>query len=163
MSTPPSAPLATRPAAPSWVAPAFAGFALFLVPWIGYLAVTLPRAARAYERLPWVGFDIGLMAGLAATAILAWRGSVRVALAATVTATLLIVDAWFDVTTSIRTADVTSALAMSVVELSLAAVCVWIAHHADRVLRTNIRHLLRRSRHSAGAGTAAPRANVAGS
>jgi hypothetical protein len=163
MSTPSSTPLIARPAAPSWVAPAFAGFALFLVPWIGYLAVTLPHAARAYERLPWVGFDIGLMTGLAATAILAWRGSVRVAFAATVTATLLVTDAWFDVTTSIRTSDVISALAMSVVELSLAAVCIWIAYHADRVLRTNIRHLLRRNRRSARAATAAASENVAGS
>lgn len=137
---------ATRRPVPSWVAPGFAVLAIVMVPWIGYLAVTLPHAARAYERGPWVGFDVGLMVGLAATAVLAWRGSIRVAFAATVTATLLVVDAWFDVTTSIRTSDVTWALAMSVVELGLAGVCGWIAWHADRVTRSNIRRIVRMAR-----------------
>jgi hypothetical protein len=129
---------------PAWVAPAFAGLAGALVPWIGYLALSLPVTARAYDRLPWVGFDIGLMAILALTAIWAWRGSVRVAFAATASATMLIVDAWFDVTTSIRSVDVVQALATAVVEVSLAGVCLWIAHHAEFVARTAVRQLLRR-------------------
>jgi hypothetical protein len=138
-----------RQPAPAWVAPAFAAFAIVMVPWIAYLAVTLPRATRTYERGPWVGYDIALMLVLAVTAILAWRGSSRVAFATAVTATLLVVDAWFDVTTSIGHAAFTSALAMSVVEIGLAAVCVWIAYHADRVVRTSIRDLLRRTRRRA--------------
>jgi hypothetical protein len=135
-----------KPTAPPWVAPAFGAFAIVLVPWIGYLAATLPAAALSYERLPWVGFDIGLMLGLATTSILAWRGSPRVVFAATVTATMLVIDAWFDVTTSVRSLDVVEALATSAIELTLAAVCVWIAHHAELVLRTNVRRLLRRTR-----------------
>jgi hypothetical protein len=137
---------APRPTTPAWVAPAFGAFAIVLVPWIGYLAATLPAAARTYERLPWVGFDIGLMLALAATSVLAWRGSPRVAFAATVTATMLVIDAWFDVTTSVRSLDIAEALAMSAVELTLAAVCVWLAHHAELVLATNVRRLLRRMR-----------------
>jgi hypothetical protein len=120
--------------------------AILLVPWIGYLAATLPRAARAYERVPWVGFDIGLMILLALTANLAWRGSIRVAFTATATATMLVIDAWFDITTSIRNLDILEALAMSIVELALAAVCVWIAHHAEFVTRSRIRRLMRASR-----------------
>jgi hypothetical protein len=137
---------------PTWVAPCFAVLAILLVPWIGYLAATLPRAARAYERVPWVGLDIGLMILLALTAILAWRGSIRVAFTATATATMLVIDAWFDITTSIRNLDRLEALAMSVVELALAAVCVLLAHHAELVTRTRIRRLMRGSR-AARSGT----------
>jgi hypothetical protein len=146
MSLPRRDDLRTRRPVPTWVAPTFAAFALLLVPWIGFLAVTLPHAARAYQRLPWVGFDVGLMLALAATAVLAWRGSARVALAATVTATMLIVDAWFDVTTSTSSRDIIEAAAESIIEVGVAAVCAWIAYHAEYVTRTNIRHLLRQGR-----------------
>jgi hypothetical protein len=128
---------------PRWVAPAFALIAILLVPWIGYLAVTLPYTTRVHDRTAWVGFDILLMIMLAVTALLAWRGAARVALAATATATMLVVDAWFDVFTSRTEADIVQALLFSIVELSLAAVCVWIALHAASVVRTQIRALLR--------------------
>ncbi len=134
--------IVSRGAVPWWVAPTFAVCAVLLVPWIGYLATTLPNTARLYDRTPWVGFDIGLMIMLALTAFLAWRGSPRVSFAATSTATMLIVDAWFDITTSRRHVDLVQALVTSIVELSLAAVCVWIAYHAASVTRTNIRELL---------------------
>jgi hypothetical protein len=134
--------IVARGAVPWWVAPAFAICAVILVPWIGYLAATLPNTARVHDRTPWVGFDIGLMVMLALTALLAWRGSPRVSFAATSTATMLIVDAWFDITTSRRHVDLVQALATSVIELSLAAVCLWIAYHAASVARTNVRELL---------------------
>jgi hypothetical protein len=136
----------TRPSAPRWVAPTFALIAVLLVPWIGFLAVTLPPVQQAYARVPWVGFDIGLMVMLGLTAVLAWRGTPRVAGAATATATLLVVDAWFDVTTSLRHLDRLQAAVMAIFELALAVVCVWLARHAESVLRTSIRDLLRRSR-----------------
>jgi hypothetical protein len=129
---------------PRWVAPAFALLAISLVPWIGYLAVSLPYTTRVHDRTAWVGFDIMLMIMLALTAFLAWRGIARVALAATATATMLVVDAWFDVFTSARAADLVHALLLSVVELSLAAVCLWIALHAASVVRTRMRDLVRR-------------------
>lgn len=132
----------SRGAVPWWAAPAFAICAVLLVPWIGFLAVTLPTSARVFDRTPWVGFDIGLMIMLGLTAFLAWRGSPRVSFAATSTATMLIVDAWFDITTSQTQSDVIRALATAVVELSLAGVCFWLAHHAASVARTNVRDLL---------------------
>jgi hypothetical protein len=135
---------------PGWVAPAFAVFAILLVPWIGYLAVTLPYTTRVHDRTAWVGFDILLMLMLAVTAFLAWRGVARVALAATATATMLVVDAWFDVFTARGGADLVQALVLSVVELSLAGVCMWIALHAASVVRTQIRALVRRDIHSRG-------------
>ena len=132
-----------RPA-PGWVAPVFVFLALLLIPWIGYLAATLPHSARVDDWTAWVGFDILLMIMLALTAFLAWRGAVRVALAATATATLLVVDAWFDVFTSGGGRELVQALLLSIVELSLAGVCVWIALHAATVVQTRVRDILRR-------------------
>jgi hypothetical protein len=132
-----------RPSVPRWAAPTFAVLAIVLVPWIGVLAVTLPPVQQSYARVPWVGFDIALMMMLATTAVLAWRGTPRVAGAAIATATLLVVDAWFDVTTSLPSVDRIEAAAMAVVELALAGVCLWLARHAELVLRTNIGDLLR--------------------
>ncbi len=131
-------------ASPGWVAPVFAAGAVLLVPWVGYLAVILPVTARVNSRLPWVGFDLGLMCALAATALLAWRGSPRIVASAICTATMLVVDAWFDVTSAVRGTDLAQALVLSVLELSVAAACVWIAHHADLVMRNNIRSMIRR-------------------
>jgi uncharacterized membrane protein YbhN (UPF0104 family) len=129
---PPSAPL--RPV-PGWVAPSFAALALALVPWIGYLATSLPYTSRVHDRTAWVGFDIGLMGMLALTAALAWRGRPKVAFAATATATMLVTDAWFDILTSRRGAELTQALVLSVVEIGLAGVCLWVAFHAAAVVR----------------------------
>lgn len=82
---------------PFWIAPVFGLLAAVTVPWTAYLAVVLPGHADAPNyRSAWVGFDIGLVLALSATAYLAWRGRRQVALAATATATLLVVDAWFD-------------------------------------------------------------------
>jgi len=128
---------------PQWVAPAFALFAVLLLPWIGYLAATLPYTARVHDRTAWVGFDIALMIMLALTAFLAWRGIAKVLLAATATATMLVVDAWFDVMTSRRGRELDQALLLAVVELTLAGVCLWIALHAASVVRTHIRELIR--------------------
>ena len=72
-----------------------------LIPWIVLLALTLPRHYVAgHWRLTWVGFDIILLAALAATAWFAWRRRQAVVITAFITATLLTCDAWFDVTTA---------------------------------------------------------------
>jgi hypothetical protein len=132
-------------AVPRWVAPAFALSAAAIVPWIVYLALSLPHTIRVHDRTAWVGFDIGLVGMLALTAFLAWRGQPRVALAATATATMLVVDAWFDVWTSQRGADRDLALVMTFVEVGLAAVCTWLALHAATVVRRRIAALARGS------------------
>jgi hypothetical protein len=126
---------------PGWVAPGFAIAAIATVPWIAYLALTLPQTVRLYDRTAWIGFDVGLVIMLSLTAFLAWRGQLRVALAAIATATMLVVDAWFDVLTSKHGADLVTALVLAVVELSIAAVCVWIALHAASVVRARIADL----------------------
>ncbi|MFD2766039.1 hypothetical protein [Micromonospora eburnea] len=121
---------------PRWVAPTFVALALLTLPWAGYLALTLPRhAVSAHYRAAWVGFDLGLAALLSLTAWCAYRGNRQVVLAATGTATMLVVDAWFDVTTAATGPDlVVSVLLAALVELPLAGVCLWIARHADRMV-----------------------------
>jgi hypothetical protein len=135
-----------RPA-PRWVAPLFAVLGLATVPWTAYLAMSLPAQARTHHyRLAWVGFDLLLIAFLLATAYAAGRGRPMVGLLAACTATLLVVDAWFDVTTS-RGSDIPSAVVSAVfVELPLAVVCGWIALHAEQVVEQRLRYLPRRSR-----------------
>jgi len=133
---------------PWWVGPAFAILALGTVPWVIFLAVTLPRHATfAHYRGVWVGFDAALVAVLALTGFLAWRGRPRVALASTAAATMLLVDAWFDVMTTPRGHGWFMSLALAVlVELPLAAICMWIALHAAVVIENRVVLLSRRAR-----------------
>ena len=132
---------------PSWVGPAFAILALGTVPWVIFLAVTLPRHATfAHYRGVWVGFDTALVIVLALTGFLAWRGRPQVALASTAAATMLLVDAWFDVMTTPRGHGWLMSLALAVlVELPLAAICLWIALHASIVIEHRVIRLARRA------------------
>jgi hypothetical protein len=77
------------------------GGSLALIPWIMYLAVTLPnRYMVANWSVTWVGFDALLVTLMAATAYLGSRRRVLVVLTGFATAVLLICDAWFDVNTA---------------------------------------------------------------
>jgi hypothetical protein len=131
---------------PRWVAPVFAVLGAATVPWTAYLAMSLPAQSNAeHYRVAWVGFDVLLIVVLLVTAYLAWRGSPQVGLLAAAAATMLCVDAWFDVTTS-RHSDVPAAVLSAVLlELPLAAVCGWIALHVDQVVERRLRHLARRA------------------
>jgi hypothetical protein len=132
--------------APRWVAPVFAVLGAAAIPWTAYLAVSLPEQARAHNyRVAWVGFDTLLIAVLLITAYLAWRGRRLVGLLAASTATMLVVDAWFDVTTSRRAEAATAILSAVLVELPLALVCGWIALHVDQVVERRLRQLARRA------------------
>jgi hypothetical protein len=72
---------------------------VFLVAWIGVLAVTLPSHYRAGGwRGAWVGFDVVELFGFASVAWTAWRGKQLLVVALIVTSTLLCCDAWFDLT-----------------------------------------------------------------
>lgn len=130
---------------PWWVGPAFAVLAVGTVPWVVFLAVTLPRHATFHHyRGVWVGFDLGLIGVLATTAVLAWRGRPQVTMAATATATMLFVDAWFDVLTTPRSELLVSVVLAAVVELPLAMICLWIALHASQVIEGRVMMLARR-------------------
>src|SRR4051794_40568874 len=140
---------------PRWVAPVFALLGAATVPWTTYLAMTLPAQQSAqHYRVAWVGFDVMLIVVLLLTARFAWRGSSHVGLLAAAAATMLVADAWFDVTTS-RPADVPMAVVSAVVlELPLAVVCAWIALHVDQVVERRLRHLARRAARLRAAGDA---------
>jgi hypothetical protein len=91
---------------PRWVPPLFAVLGAATVPWTVYLSLTLPQHARTHHyRLAWVGFDVLLALVLLATAHAAWRGRRLVGPLAASIATMLVVDAWFDVTMSGRSGE----------------------------------------------------------
>jgi len=106
-----------------------AGSAAGLIPWTGFLFVTLPPddMARNWSTM-WIGFDLLMAAAFAATARLYLRHDPRVGIMAAVVATLLIVDAWFDTSTAASGADcVESWLSAIFVEFPIAFFCTRLA------------------------------------
>jgi hypothetical protein len=108
-----------------------------LAPWILYLAVSLPQSHTVQHwRIVWTGFDVALATSLVATALAAlghrwWLSDVAAA-----TATLLLVDVWFDILTAANVREVVAAaLEASLAELPVATLCVWLALDARRLLR----------------------------
>jgi hypothetical protein len=119
-----------------WVAPFFAAAAIALVPWIVVLATRLPAThAAPHWNVTWAGFDVVLTLLLIAVAAAAWRRSPWLEGAATAAAALLLVDAWFDVTTSSPGVELAASLAEALlVELPIAILCLLLARDAERVL-----------------------------
>jgi hypothetical protein len=123
-----------------WAGPLFALFSVILLPWIGWVAVSLPaRQLSSNYDAAWAGFDVILFFGLAATAACALRRSRYLSSAATATATLLIVDAWFDVVTSPAHQRLESVLLCVLVELPLAGLCAWLSYHTHQLAARRIR------------------------
>jgi len=118
------------------VPPFFALAALVLIPWTVLLVNQLPSEHRAIHwDVAWGGFDIGLSLTLLAVAVAAWRRSPWFEGAATAAATLLVVDAWFDVlTASAGTDRLVAIVEAAVVELPLAVVCLFLAGKVERRL-----------------------------
>lgn len=123
--------------APRWVVPLFGLSALLLVPWVVLLVYLLPSAHRAaHWDIAWSGFDVALAMLLTAVAVAAWRRSLWLEGAATAAATLLFVDAWFDVLTSSTRVELIVALVEAIfVELPLAVLCLLLARDAKRRLK----------------------------
>ena len=139
----------TDPEARSRVIQALLLACVVLVAWIVVLGITLPRRYdAAHWSLAWVGFDVALLAGLAATAWAAWRRRVVIVLFATATATLLCADAWFDVTTARATDVWLSATLAIVAEVPGALFLLWVVHRVVSYTRDNVwteRHGQRRA------------------
>jgi hypothetical protein len=121
---------------PRAIAMVFAAAALALVPWVVLLVYLLPSSQRAaHWDVAWAGFDVGMAFLLFAVAVAAWRGSAWLEGAATAAATVLVVDAWFDVLTSSTNAELMTALAEALlVELPMAVLCVLIARSAEHAI-----------------------------
>ncbi|MFE3192730.1 hypothetical protein ACFXHA_27225 [Nocardia sp. NPDC059240] len=111
-----------------WVTWTLGGSAVFLVPWTVLLAATLPSETRVQNwALAWIGLDFLLTIGCLLTAVYVSRGHELARIAATATATVALLDAWFDITTARPGADFTQAVASAVGELALAGVCTFLA------------------------------------
>jgi hypothetical protein len=110
---------------------------LLLIPWIAYLAVSLPdRHLAGHWKAAWVGFDIALVGFLGWTAWNAWQRRQMLILSAIVTATLLVCDAWFDVVLDWGTDDMWWSLATAVFgELPLAALLLRVAMRLIRLMQ----------------------------
>ena len=121
---------------PPWVGPLFILCAIVLLPWTAYLLITLPDGYAAnHWSIAWAGFDIGLGIALVLTSIAIARRHAFSEVAATITGTLLICDAWFDILTSRGTSDVVQAIISAVlIELPLAVLCFWVAGNVNRAL-----------------------------
>jgi hypothetical protein len=137
----------TAAPAPRWVAPLYLSLSVLLVPWIVYLALARPvEFGDGHYRVAWVGLDAMEAIALAVTARLAFRRSTWVDIAATATATLLIVDAWFDIMTATPGWQLTQSIAAAaLLEIPLALLSLWIARHAQMVNEAVTRWLIERS------------------
>jgi hypothetical protein len=77
------------------------GGVIGLIPWMVYLAFTLPANYVAHNwPATWIGFDCLLIAFMAMTAVLGFLRRQLVVLPAFATGVLLICDAWFDIMTA---------------------------------------------------------------
>ena len=116
--------------------------AVVLVPWTAHLAYTLPnRTIDTHYRIAWVGFDVLLVVTIFLTAYYTFRMDPRVELPATALATLLVVDAWFDIRTSSNRAAALAAVFLALtVEIPSALFSIYIVrrinHHVDTLAET---------------------------
>lgn len=109
---------------------------VMLVPWLLWLAGTLPDTVRArnWPEL-WVGIDIAEAVALVLTGIWVWHRDPRRILSAALAATLLWLDAWVDVTTSSGHTRWLSITLAVIAEIPAGAVCAAIALVAFGALR----------------------------
>jgi hypothetical protein len=109
-----------------------------LIPWTLVYILQLPDHHTAkHWNLAWAGFDLALCAALGVTAWAALKERALLIVGLIVSSTLLVCDAWFDVATSLDTADETITLITALaVEVPLALYFATLAH---RYLRTSIR------------------------
>jgi hypothetical protein len=108
---------------------AFAAAGLVMVPWAVYLARSVPASAiDPHWALAWVGLDSCEAVAVVATGLLLQRADNRCALTATATAALLLIDAWFDITSATPGTELAAAIAMAVcAEIPIALACTALA------------------------------------
>jgi len=123
---------------PRWVPRLLALVAIALIPWTLWLTFTLPsrHVSDDYD-VAWVGFDVALAVVIGATAWTIVRGSRWLVPLAAVAGTMLVCDAWFDITTSSGATERTLAILEAIfAELPLAAICGWIVYDVERFSAT---------------------------
>ena len=112
-----------------WLARALVVAGLGMIPWLVLLAIELPASTVAVHwSTAWVGLDAMETIGLLSTGTLLLRRDRRCCLAATATAALIFVDAWFDVTTSAPGPAQFAAFAMAAfIEVPVSVLCAALA------------------------------------
>ncbi|OBB66532.1 MULTISPECIES: hypothetical protein [unclassified Mycobacterium] len=115
------------------------GGSMAMVPWLGYLSVTLPENYVAHNwPVTWVGFDILLVGFMLATAVLGYLRRQLLVPAAFTTGVLLICDAWFDLMTAGPKDVWLSVITALLVEVPLA---VFLIFSAQRLIRLTMMRL----------------------
>jgi hypothetical protein len=115
------------------------GGSMAMVPWLGYLSVTLPGNYVAHNwPFTWIGFDILLVVFMLATAVLGYLRRQLLVLSAFTTGVLLICDAWFDLTTAGPKDLWLSVITALLVEVPLA---IFMIYGALRLLRLTMKRL----------------------
>lgn len=145
---------------PRWLGPLAVCCVLGFLPWIVYLGLTLPQRSRAqHYDIAWLGFDCVMCAVLAVLAVVALRRHPATGPVAAIAATMLVVDAWFDVTTSADQQQFVIALVLALgAEVPLAVICGWAAVNAERIRARAYRRLRLRWQRAVAAARAADRA-----
>jgi hypothetical protein len=115
------------------------GGSMAMVPWLGYLSVTLPGNYVAHNwPFTWIGFDILLVFFMLATAVLGYLRRQLLVLSAFTTGVLLVCDAWFDLMTAGPTDRWLSVITALLIEVPLA---IFMIYGAQRLLRLTMMRL----------------------
>lgn len=109
--------------------------AVLLVPWVFYLALSLPSQHRIRNwDVMWVGFDVLELALLVLTFWLGYRRRLMALLIGFATGVVLLCDAWFDILTSAPGNLWRAVLAAVLIEIPLALLLMSGAFRAVRVV-----------------------------
>lgn len=112
-----------------WLGRGLIAAGIGMIPWLVVLAISLPASAHAeHWSMAWVGLDGAEGLALLATGLLLIRRDDRCSLTAAVAATLVLIDAWFDVTTATPGVAEITALAMAAcIEVPVSLLCAALA------------------------------------
>lgn len=101
--------------------------------WTIYVGLELPgHYVAVHWDIAWVGMDVSQVIMLSLCAWAAWRRHPMMVMFATAGGTLLMLDAWFDVTTSRRVDILQGVLLAVLVEIPSALVLYWVAYRGIR-------------------------------
>ncbi|MEE6135707.1 hypothetical protein SKC41_05095 [Mycobacterium sp. 050128] len=115
------------------------GGSIAMIPWLAYLALTLPDSYVAHNWvLTWVGFDILLVGFMVATAVFGYFRRQVLLFAAFTSGVLLICDAWFDLMTAGPEDIWLSVVTALGVEVPLA---IFMIRGAQRIMRLTMLRL----------------------
>lgn len=119
---------------PSWLPWVYGSSIIWLIPWIVYLAYTLPPKQTMANWCPvWVGFDIIMILIVSIIIYLALKKSPWLSFPLVALATMLLADAWFDTMTANGNLEITTSLLMAALgEIPWALFSIWCAVRVQR-------------------------------